>query len=54
MASTKLIKDNCKFQITDTREKIFSLDNNTWLVYSIGTIATNHVVSMLEPFSLDH
>jgi hypothetical protein len=36
-------KANCKFQISDTREKIFSLGNNTWLVYSVGTIATNHV-----------
>jgi hypothetical protein len=43
LASATLIKANCKFQISDTREKIFSLGNNTWLVYSIGTIATNHV-----------
>ncbi len=43
MASWTLIKDNCKFQIEETREKIFSLGNNTWLVYSGGTIATNHV-----------
>jgi hypothetical protein len=27
----------------DTREKFFSLGNNTWLLYSIGTIATNYV-----------
>jgi hypothetical protein len=25
------------------REKIYSLGNNTWLVYSVGTIATNQV-----------
>ncbi len=43
LASATLIKANCKFRISDTREKIFSLGNNTWLVYSIGTIATNHV-----------
>jgi hypothetical protein len=43
LASSTLIKKaNCKFRISDTREKIFSLDNNTWLVYSVGTIATNH------------
>jgi len=28
-----LIKANCKFRISDTQEKIFSLGNNTWLVY---------------------
>jgi hypothetical protein len=29
--------------IDSTKEKIFSLGNNTWVVYSIGTIATNQV-----------
>jgi hypothetical protein len=43
LAISKLINDNCKFKITDTKEKIFSLGNNTWLVYSVGTITTNHV-----------
>ncbi len=43
LASSTLIKANCKFQISDTREKIFSLGNKTWLVYSVGTIATNQV-----------
>jgi hypothetical protein len=43
LASSMLIKANCKFWIWDTREKIFCLGNNTWLVYSVGTIATNHV-----------
>jgi hypothetical protein len=43
LASSTLIKANCKFQISDTREKIFRLGNNTWLVYSVGMIATNHV-----------
>jgi len=43
LATSTLIKANCKFRISDTREKIFSLGNNTWLVYSIGTIATNQV-----------
>jgi len=32
LASAMLIKVNCKFQISETREKIFSLGNNTWLV----------------------
>jgi len=43
LGSTTLIKNNCKFQSDNNREKIFSLGNNTWLKYSIGTIATNHV-----------
>jgi hypothetical protein len=43
LATSTLIKANCKFPISDTREKIFSLGNTTWLVYSIGTIATNQV-----------
>jgi len=43
LATANLIKANCKFRISDTREKIFSLGNNTWLVYSIGSIATNEV-----------
>jgi len=43
LASSMLIKANCKFRISDTREKIFSLGNNTWLVYSVCMIATNHV-----------
>ncbi len=43
LGSSTLIKNNCKFKIATTREKIFSLGNNTWLVYSIGTIATNQV-----------
>jgi len=43
LTSATLIKANCKFRISDTREKIFSLGNNTWLVYSVGTIATNQI-----------
>ncbi len=43
LASSTLIKANYKFCIWDTREKIFSLDNNTWLVYSVGTISSNQV-----------
>jgi hypothetical protein len=43
LGSAMLIKNNYKFRIGNTREKIFSLGNNTWLVYSISMIATNHV-----------
>jgi len=41
LATSTLIKANCKFWISDTQEKIFNLGNNTWLVYSIGSITTN-------------
>jgi len=43
LGTATLIKANCKFRISDTREKIFSLGYNTWLVYLVGTIATNQV-----------
>jgi len=52
LATSTLIKANCKFHISDTREKIFSLGNNTWLVYSIGTIATNQVCPNIA--TMDH
>jgi hypothetical protein len=37
LGTAMLIKANCKFRISDTREKIFSLANNTWLIYSPQT-----------------
>jgi hypothetical protein len=43
LGTATLIKANCKFRISDTLEKIFSLGNNTWLVYSVHTIATNQI-----------
>jgi hypothetical protein len=43
LGSSTLIKNNCKFRIDSTREKIYTLGNNTFLIYSIGTIATNQV-----------
>jgi hypothetical protein len=43
LGSANLIKANCKFWIDSKHEKIYSLGNNTWLVYLIGTIATNQV-----------
>jgi hypothetical protein len=43
LGSSSLIKAKCKFRIDNTREKIYNLGNNTWVVYSIGTIATNQV-----------
>jgi hypothetical protein len=55
LGSSTLIKSNCKFRITTTREKIYALWNNTWLVYSIGTIATNQVcpkTNTLSPITI--
>jgi hypothetical protein len=55
LGSSTLIKNNCKFRIATTREKIYSLGNNTWLVYSIGTIATNQVcpkTNTLSPLTI--
>jgi hypothetical protein len=43
LRSATLIKHNCKFRIDSTWEKIYSLGYNTWLAYSVGTIATNQV-----------
>ncbi len=55
LGSSTLIKHNCKFCIDSTREKIYSLGNNTWIVYSVGTIATNQVcpkAGMLSPITI--
>jgi hypothetical protein len=52
LGSAILIKANCKFRIDSTKEKIFSLRNNTWVVYSIGTIVTNQVCPRAGTLSL--
>jgi hypothetical protein len=55
LGSATLIKSNCKFIIDSTREKMYSLGNNTWLIYSIGTIPTNQVcpkAGMLSPLTI--
>jgi hypothetical protein len=55
LGNSTLIKNNCKFRINSTREKIYRLGNNTWLVYSIGTIATNQVcpkTNTLSPITI--
>ena len=43
MANSQLIQNHCQFKIAEAREKIFELSENTWAVYSIGTISTNQV-----------
>jgi hypothetical protein len=37
------IKKNWKFLISHNREKVFGLDSNIWVVYSIRLISTNNV-----------
>jgi hypothetical protein len=43
MANSNLIQNHCQFKIAKAREKIFKLSENTWAVYSVGTISTNEV-----------
>ncbi len=39
----KSILTHCHFKIAKAREKIFKLFENTWAMYSVGTISTNEV-----------
>jgi hypothetical protein len=43
MANWNSIQNHCRFKIAEAREKIFELSENTWAIYSIGTISTNQV-----------
>jgi len=43
MANSNSIQNHCRFKIPEAREKIFELSENTWAVYSVGTIRTNEV-----------
>jgi hypothetical protein len=43
LADAKNIQDRCKFSIGGAQKKIFRLDSNTYVVYSLGKINTNHV-----------
>jgi len=43
MANFNSIQNHCRFKIAEAREKIFEFSENTWAVYSIGTIITNEV-----------
>jgi hypothetical protein len=43
LADAKNIQGRCKFLIGGAQEKIFRLDSNTYVVYSLGKINTNHV-----------
>jgi hypothetical protein len=41
MANSESIQNHCRFKIAEAREKIFQLSENTWAVYSVGTMNTN-------------
>jgi hypothetical protein len=43
MANSNSIQNHCRLKIAEAREKIFELSENSWAVYSIGTISTNKV-----------
>jgi hypothetical protein len=50
-ANTKDIQDRCKFSIRGAQEKIFRLDSNTYVVYSLGKINTNHISAKAKSIS---
>jgi hypothetical protein len=43
LANSDAIQNSCKFKIAEASERIFELAENTWAVYSTGTINTNQV-----------
>jgi hypothetical protein len=43
LGNSESIQNSCKFKIAEASEKIFELAENTWAVYSTGTINTNQV-----------
>ena len=43
LANSDAIQNSCKFKIAEASEQIFELAENTWAVYSTGTINTNQV-----------
>ena len=51
LADNKNIQNRCKFSIGGAQEKIFRLDSNTYVVYSLGKISTNHVCPKAKTIS---
>ncbi len=51
LANAKNIQDRCKFSIGRAQGKIFRLDSNTYVVYSLGKINTNHVCPKAKSIS---
>jgi hypothetical protein len=43
MTNYRSIQNNCRFKIVEAYKKIFQLSENTWAVYSVGTISMNEV-----------
>jgi hypothetical protein len=43
IANAKAIQTICRFKVAKAWEKIFELAENTWAIYSKGTIDTNQV-----------
>jgi hypothetical protein len=43
ISNSEVIQKTCKFKVAKASEKIFELAENTWAVYSTGTINTNQV-----------
>jgi len=43
LTNAEVIQITCKFKVAEDSERIFELAENTWLVYSTGTINTNQV-----------
>jgi hypothetical protein len=51
LVDAKNIQDCCKFSISGAQEKIFRLDSNTYVVYSLGKINTNHICPKAKSIS---
>ena len=51
LADNKNIQGRCKFSIGGAQEKIFRLDSNTYVVYSLGKFSTNHVCPKAKTIS---
>jgi hypothetical protein len=43
LVNAEAIQNMCKFRVAEASEQIFELAENTWAVYSTGTINTNQV-----------
>jgi hypothetical protein len=54
LADAKNIQDRWKFSISGAQEKIFSLDSNTYVVYSLRKIHTNHVCAKAKSILAVH
>ncbi len=51
LAKAKSIQQRCKFSIGRAQEKIFRLDSNTYVVYSLRKISTNHICPKAKTIS---